>query len=656
MTLREKIKPYLLVLLLMSTVCALAYFNSLHNPFIWDDEGLVVKNTLIRNWQNLPQAFTNDLYFGANSGSNFYRPLQTISYIIDYHFWGLNPFGYHLTNIILQIGVSFLVFLLVANLFTSLAIAIGAGVLFAVSPIHTEAVTYISGRAEMLMGFFIILALLLFMRSQKKAGRYSGLFYILSLLSFVLSLLTKEVAIVFPFIISGYIFYIQRDRLKEKYYFFKRSGPFFALALIYILVRVSSFNFVTFQLPALVQVPWFIRLSVLPKVSLTYLKLLINPTGLHMSWELARPKSYPGILLAVFSLGAIIAACFLCLRQPVRNKSAAFMLFWSLVFFIPQSGIFPINAFIAEHFIYLSSISFFILIAYVLDKFLRKELFIFCIGAICAVYILVTGLRNLEWSNGLVFYQGIIKHSPTSFQAHNNLGLEYERRGFYQEAQREYLLALEIKGDLLEARSNLASAYYRQKRYADALNEYALIEKMPLGNKAGEVQNNIANIYDLQGLKEKAMERYKLALALDARLNFTHFNLARIYFAKNDLPEAVRQICLSLFKDTTVLPKRYLQVISNFIHTCGTVDGAEEFYNNLGIRFANELLWEPAIICFKRSIEIDENFQDAYFNLGLAYLKNGKKNEAVSVLKSCLRINPNHFKAKGLLTSIIHKN
>ena len=148
----RRIKPYLLVLLLISAICGLAYFNNLHNPFIWDDYGLIVKNTLIHHWQNMPHAFTNDLYFGVASVLNFYRPLQSISFIFDYHFWQLDPFGYHLSNIILQIGVSFLVFLLIFDLLGSFDTALWTSVLFAVTPVHTEAVTYISGRAEMLMG------------------------------------------------------------------------------------------------------------------------------------------------------------------------------------------------------------------------------------------------------------------------------------------------------------------------------------------------------------------------------------------------------------------------------------------------------------------------------------------------------------------------
>ncbi|MDD5097406.1 MAG: hypothetical protein PHU59_02815, partial [Candidatus Omnitrophica bacterium] len=341
-----------LVLILIAVICFLAYFNSLGNPFIWDDDGLVIRNTLIRNWQNLPQAFSRDLYSGLTVGSNFYRPLQTISYLFDYHFWQLNPFGYHLTNIILQIGVAFLVFLLVSNLLGSLAIGLATAVLFAVTPIHTEAVTYISGRAEMLMGFLVILSLLFFIQSQKAGAKKPKLFFTFSVFSFMLALLAKEVAIVFPLVIAGYIFYLAREKLKEKYYLIKNVFPFAAIALIYLGLRISLLNFSTLRPVALAKVSWFIRLSVIPKVIFTYFKILFLPVDLHMSRELIRPTTIVGILLAVFWLGIIIFTCVYFLKYSQQKKVASFMLFWALVFFIPQSGVFPINAFVAEHFIY----------------------------------------------------------------------------------------------------------------------------------------------------------------------------------------------------------------------------------------------------------------------------------------------------------------
>lgn len=641
------------VFILIAVVCFPAYFNSLSNPFIWDDQALVVKNTLIRTPQNLLLSFTNDLYFGVTSGSNFYRPLQTISYIFDYHFWQLDPFGYHLTNIILQLGVSFLVFLLVFKLLSNLAVSIAAAAMFAASPLHTEAVTYISGRAEMLMGFFVILALLFFIKSQEKTLRQNRLFYIFSVLSFFLALLSKEAAVVFPFIVCGYVFYFLRDKLKEKYYLVKNIIPFFVINVIYLIFRLSFFNFLTLRAPALTNVAWFIRLSVLPKVIFTYFKLLILPVNLHMSRELLRPTSIAGILIAIFFLGAILFTCLRYLKYQPKNKVVSFMLFWSLVFFIPQSGIFPINAFVAEHFIYLSSISFFMFLAYILHKVLRKRLFILSTGLFCAFYILLTAGRNFEWKNPLVFYKNIIKYSPASFQAHNNLGLEYEYRGRFNEAKLEYQKALEIKPDLIEGRSNLASLYFKLKLYNQAKAQYELLEQSPLGAKAGEVQNNLGNIYEVTGNPERAIVKYDQALKLDHSLRFTHFNLARIYFAKKDLNSAAAQIAESLGEVAGKAGPARDKIIADFLKSARYLDNAAEFYNNLGIDFAKNNHWLAAVSAFNRALDLKPDFADYYYNLGLAYLNMGEKFKAKKALRQALKINPNHIRAKFLLNKTL---
>jgi tetratricopeptide (TPR) repeat protein len=400
----------------------------------------------------------------------------------------------------------------------------------------------------------------------------------------------------------------------------------------------------------LANVPWFVRLSVLPKVILIYFKLLILPVNLHMNRELLRPTSIAGILIAVFSLGLIIFTCWHYLKYRQKNRVVSFMLFWAVVFFIPQSGIFPINAFVAEHFIYLSSISFFMLLAYVLHKVLRKELFILTAGLFCVFYILLTCGRNFEWKNPLVFYKNIIKYSPDSFQAHNNLGLEYEYKGRFNEAKLEYKKALEIKPDLIEARANLASLYFILKLYGQAKAEYELLEKSPLGAKAGEVQNNLGNIYEVTGNPERAIAKYNQALKLDRSLKFTHFNLARIYFAKKDLNSAAAQIAESLGEGAGKADPGRDKIIADFLKSSGYFDNGAEFYNNLGIDFTKNNYWPAAVSAFNCALELKPDFADYHYNLGLAYLNMGEKSRAKMALKQALKINPNHIRAKRLIT------
>jgi len=106
----------------------------------------------------------------------------------------------------------------------------------------------------------------------------------------------------------------------------------------------------------------------------------------------------------------------------------------------------------------------------------------------------------------IVFYRNIIKYSPQSFQAHNNLGLQYELKGLNEQAIEEYKMALKIKPELLEAHSNLANLYFKLQRFAEARNEYRSVEKICPPEKTGEVENNIANIDEAEGLHEQAIK------------------------------------------------------------------------------------------------------------------------------------------------------
>ncbi|MFA5096694.1 MAG: hypothetical protein WC478_05080, partial [Candidatus Omnitrophota bacterium] len=402
---KNNLKIYAIVFLALAVSCLIVYANSLPNPFIWDDEGIVLKNPYLASWANLPKAFTSDLYPGITAGSNFYRPLQTVSYIWDYHLWELEPFGYHLTNIILQALVSFLVFLFSRVILKDIKAAFAAALLFALHPVHTEAVAYISGRAEMLMAIFVLSSLLLFIRGNRG----------LSLAAFIGALLSKELAAVFPLVILAYLFFYQDGgRRPGAGRGLKQILPFLLIDLIYLFLRSGVLSFATIRPPALTQYPLLLRILVFPEVLFTYLKLFIVPLDLHMSWTVFRPVGLLAVSGSVLLLIAICLGCASILKNYRRGRAAAFMLAWFFIFLIPQSGLLPINAFVAEHFIYLSSISFFMLLAYALRKFLRRGVFIFAVAGFALFYGLLTYTRNFDWRDPLVFYAKILKYSPGS--------------------------------------------------------------------------------------------------------------------------------------------------------------------------------------------------------------------------------------------------
>ena len=189
-------KQYTLISLTILAAVVVCYSSSLYSGFIWDDKFLVAENPIIRAPLWSGYLFTQD---PANSGFSFtiyYRPMQMLSYALDYRIWGLNPFGFHLTNMLIHFFNGLLVFFLTKKITGREPLAIMASLLFVVNPAHAGAVSYISGRADLLMFFFGFLSMLCFYLFKKKGDspHLAG-----SAVFFVFALLSKEAAIIIPF-------------------------------------------------------------------------------------------------------------------------------------------------------------------------------------------------------------------------------------------------------------------------------------------------------------------------------------------------------------------------------------------------------------------------------------------------------------------------
>ena len=179
------------------------YANTFGNSFVWDDELLVIRNGYIKDWSHFPEIFKINLFHSISRKGNYYRPLQSLSLLFDYSLWGLRPFGYHLTNVLLHIANAVIIYFLIGMISRSRRISLLTALLFLVHPIHTQAVTYISGRADPLAAFFFLLAFYLYVKSValNKLAPYLG-----SLLFFLLALLSKEAALIFPLTLLLYEF------------------------------------------------------------------------------------------------------------------------------------------------------------------------------------------------------------------------------------------------------------------------------------------------------------------------------------------------------------------------------------------------------------------------------------------------------------------
>ena len=146
------------------------YAESLQGEFLLDDYVLVKDNVRIKSWFNLPRLFTEQIAAGGGRKWHAYRPLQMITYMTDYSLWRLNPRGYHFTNILLHLAAALSIFWLVNLLFGDRLTSLFTTLLFVAHPVHTGAVSYISGRADSLAAAAMVLCLVFYLKNLSSPG------------------------------------------------------------------------------------------------------------------------------------------------------------------------------------------------------------------------------------------------------------------------------------------------------------------------------------------------------------------------------------------------------------------------------------------------------------------------------------------------------
>ena len=363
--LNQTFKNHLTSLLVLLVLTVGVYSNSLFNDFVYDDTVTITENLFVRDWENLPDLFSKT-YF-SRSGEETYRPVVTLSYFIDYTVWGLKPFGYHLTNVLLHSINVVLVYLLTIALFRDWRIGFLSAMLFAIHPVQSEAVNAISFREDLLVVFFLLPAFLLFLKitdhSSPVTGHSKRFFYFLSLLLYSLALFSKEMAVTFPLLLVLYHFCFRKDGEKEnainrqpasrdKQLIFYLTG-YVAVTLMYLFFY---FGFLSNPTPGPFKHPdLWIRFLNIPKVLIQYLCLILVPWTLNADYVM-RPShslSEISVLFPIVILACLIAAAYFLFKKYGKEM---FGLLWFFIVLFPVMNIIPIVHVLAERYHYLTFI------------------------------------------------------------------------------------------------------------------------------------------------------------------------------------------------------------------------------------------------------------------------------------------------------------
>ena len=510
-----RLNPKLLYILL-SLIPLCVFLNSLQSGFVYDDIGVIEDNYFIRSLQNVPKIFSRNYFHLANELS--YRPVVTLTYFLDYTLWRLNPFGYHLTNVILHTINCFLLYAVVLRLVRMRSVALFSAILFSIHPCVTEAVNAISYREDILATLFIFLSCLCLILSRKKV------YYALSLLSYLLSLFSKETAIVMPlFILLYWAFFmrkypssllaVQKDAVNfpstlrsnsnESFlsaktgwvrYFTNYYLGYILTSFFYLIIR-----FIVMKNPLEASVGYVkgsvaINFMTMAKILGSYVKLMFLPFHLSADYTIAPvlsifDASFITSLILLVAVGFII---FKMINTPVTlhvlNRDRMYGMFM-LCFFaalLPVLNIVPIGHIMADRYLYLPVAGFCIVISGLLfhevitqpplskrGKFpvynhtiLSKSAFIIpLISILCIFFTTKTILRNRDWRNEYTFWTKILSEQPQNYDAHNNLGNYFYKQGALDRAIYELEEAVRLKKNYPEGHNSLGNDVYRQGAY-----------------------------------------------------------------------------------------------------------------------------------------------------------------------------------------------
>jgi tetratricopeptide (TPR) repeat protein len=355
--------------------CILAYAPVLHGKFLWDDLYLVGANPFFKSPRFVLEVFRHYLFL--DSFSLYYRPVQNLSYILDYAIWNRNELGYHLSNIVFHAAAAFLLFLVVRRCLRAISgdgvsrqfidgAAFSVGLLWAVHPIHNAAVAYVSGRADSIAMMFALAGWLLFFNEAAGWRRVAGL--ALAPVCVLAALCSKEIAFIWIALFLIYLFGFERRLpLRAK---LVATGSLLAIFGIYLWLR---------HLPGprapqegVAYPPMAERVILMLRALGDYTSLIFYPGNLHMERTVWNAPDYAGLAawqrnlraeyLSLLGLLTIALFVFACWSRLPGRKIRILGVSWFVLGFLPISNLFPLNAQVAEHWIYMASAGYLIML------------------------------------------------------------------------------------------------------------------------------------------------------------------------------------------------------------------------------------------------------------------------------------------------------
>ena len=662
----KKLKPvhcYFIVALFSFLV----FYNTLGNDFVFDDESVIQNYPAIRDLSSIPKFFTAEEGFHKVIG-NYYRPVVYTTYTIDYSLWGLNPYGFHLTNNLINLIASLFLLAILIRLFAKykygLLASLLASLIFSTHPVHTEAVSWVSGRTDSLVTLFFFAAFYFYITySELKENKY----IIFSFVFYALGLMSKEMIVTFPVIIILFDFLWKKKSIKEIFEGWKLYSLYFGLTVLYLVIRYSllhstiertTYNYFYGK-------DFITAVATMLKTIPMYLKLLVFPFGLlyHYNGVLPDSNSFADVHV-LLSLLLIFALLFASLYFYKNNSKISFIILFVFVTLLPVMNIIPTMNFMAERFLYITSFSLVLLIAYVIAKYINKDNLKIVVGLsvlVIVIFSFLTIKRNSEWKDNNTLYSTAEGVDGSVLLV--NCGNIYANNKQFDEAFKRYQRSIEIRYNSVLAHHNLGLIYLIRGNLDSA--EIKFKDGLKIDSLSPDGYFQLANVYQQENRIPEAIERLERLQTIIPDYRGSKAILENLKSGVNESPQLIPRSDMNGKIDAgkiKELEKRSFDFYQQGKYNDAIKDinemmkinpfGKSGYLNNLALCYEGLGNNDKAKDCYVQAVKLDSNNINALSGLAGNYLKTGDKKKAVEFYNRILKINPTDQNSRRKIDSL----
>lgn len=503
----------------------LAFGHSLTQGFApVDDIFLIVENLAIRgiSLENLKTVFTT-------YDPELYIPLVFVSYQLNWLISGLEPFGFHLTNILLHAINALLVARILFQLTDKKWLSIFAGLIFAVHPLHTEAVVWLAGRKDLLSGTFFFAALTFYLSSAKGNKRA----YILSILFFVLALLSKVIAVTLLGVIVLHLLYSGRKLLRKNVAV--SLIPYAVLSAVFMAIAMGG------KTRTIASVGMWDKVLVAFKSTAFYLQKLFIPTDLSIIYPLQGDISLWSAAILPFAIISILLVVVV-LRSWRRHPWLTFGIGWYLATLAPtylNIGKAGLIFFAVDRYAYLPSVAvLFIFVKLLRNVPITKRVGISVGASVIALLIAISMHQTRFWDTPDGLFQRTLDIYPESIGARIALSTFYRHQNKLEESFEVLREGLE-QGDHPLLSLHAGYVYASAGQVKDAKERFMSASQMDPLNP--EPLFALGSLYEKTGKADRAIPLFEQAVALDDSYVIARARLGLLYLEEGRTDEAREQ-------------------------------------------------------------------------------------------------------------------